>query len=187
MWWCPAQRCIIRTGQLHVSQRLARQLRKADWQVTADLAFKQVISACALTRPSTWIMPEMIEAYGVLHELGHAHSIEAWEGEDLIGGLYGVALGHMFFGESMYSARSNASKVVLADLCRVLNQWGYSWMDCQVPNPHLFRMGAQRIGRDEFLEGVSTRVAMPREPGSWTRRFRESLDDLGTWAPAKPR
>ncbi len=183
LWWCPEQRCILRTDQVHVARRLGRQLRQGTWQVTADLAFDQVVSGCANTRTATWIMPEMMHAYGQLHELGHAHSIEVWDEDELIGGLYGVALGQMFFGESMYSARTNASKVVLAQLCRVLDQWGFSWLDCQVPNPHLFRMGAQRISRTEFLDGVRKRVSQPRPPGSWTQRFSETLDQLGAWSP----
>lgn len=182
LWWCPEQRCIMHTDSVYVSRRLGRQLGQCAWRVTADLAFTQVVSACATSRTSTWIMPEMIEAYGVLHELGHAHSIEVWDKEELIGGLYGVALGHMFFGESMYSAQSNASKVVLVELCRVLQHWGFSWMDCQVPNPHLFRMGAQRIKRDQFLDGVDSRVGKQRAAGSWTREFAQSLDTLGTWS-----
>ena len=179
LWWCPQQRCVIKTGAVHVSRRLHRQLRSGAWHVTADLAFGQVVSGCATARPSTWIIPEMIEAYEELHRLGFAHSIEVWDQETLIGGLYGVALGRMFFGESMYSARSNASKVVLVELCRVLEHWGFSWMDCQVPNPHLFRMGAERIERAEFLAGVRHRVSQYEEPGPWTRRFNESLEALG--------
>ncbi len=180
LWWCPQQRCIIKTGAVHVSRRLHRQLQRSAWHVTADLAFGQVVSGCA-TRAVFHL--DHAGNDGSLRAnciaWAFAHSIEVWDQETLIGGLYGVALGRMFFGESMYSARSNASKVVLVELCRVLEHWGFSWMDCQVPNPHLFRMGAERIERAEFLAGVRHRVSQHEEPGPWTRRFSESLEALG--------
>jgi leucyl/phenylalanyl-tRNA--protein transferase len=150
-------------------------MRNSPWKVTADLAFPQVMERCAQLRESTWIMPEMIYAYGLLHRQGHAHSIEIWDGETLIGGLYGIALGCMFFGESMVSERTNASKIVLVQLCRVLSRWGFSWMDCQVPNPHLLSMGAEAMDRDQFLAGLNERVDQPSKPGPWSKRFAATL------------
>lgn len=182
LWWCPAQRCVIRTREFHVSRRLARVLRQGRLHVTADRAFDAVVDGCATSRSSTWITPEMAEAYGALHEAGYAHSFEAWEDERLVGGLYGVAMGRMFFGESMYSAVTDASKVVMARLCAVLDHWGFSWLDCQVPNPHLFRLGAVSLPRDTFLAGVRHRTAKAGMPGPWSEPFEEALEGLGLGA-----
>lgn len=178
LWWCPAQRCVIPTAAPHISRRLARVLRVGGFRITADTAFEAVVEGCATTRPSTWITPEMAMAYCQLHQLGHAHSIEAWHGDELVGGLYGVALGRMFFGESMYSARTDASKVVLARLCAVLHAWDMPWLDGQVANPHLFRMGAVLIPRHRFLAGVADLVAQSGRSGPWTRLFAETLGRL---------
>lgn len=178
LWWCPAQRCVIPTGEVHVSRRLARVLRQGRFTVTADTAFDAVVEGCATIRDATWITAEMAHAYGTLHALGQAHSIEAWENGQLVGGLYGVAVGRMFFGESMYSARRDASKVVLARLCAVLSAWGFPWLDGQVPSPHLFRMGAVLIPRDRFLERLGSLVRAPGPDGPWTRRFADTLEHL---------
>lgn len=178
LWWCPAERCLIPTDALHVSRRLARVLRQERFRVTADQAFDAVVEGCASTRRSTWIVPEMAAAYGRLHALGHAHSIEAWQDGELVGGLYGVALGRMFFGESMFSARSEASKVVLARLCAVLDHWGFPWLDGQVRNPHLFRMGAVTVPREAFLDRVAALVSEEGRVGPWTRDFEATLSRL---------
>jgi len=177
LWWSPACRCVFDTNAVHVSRRLRRQLRHCNWTLTADLAFDQVVEGCAVSRESTWIMPEMAAAYRQLHELGHAHSFELWDEETLIGGLYGVAIGRMFFGESMYSARSNASKVILARGCPVLARWGFEWMDCQIPNPHLLRMGARPMDREAFMQGLALKVQRPGLTGPWSERFAAALDE----------
>lgn len=174
LWWTPARRCVLRTANFHVSRRLGRLLRQGRIEVTADRDFPGVLAGCATARDGTWITPEMAVAFTELHRAGDAHSFEAWRDGELVGGLYGVALGRMFFGESMYSAADNASKVVMARLCAVLDDWGFSWMDCQVPSRHLYRLGAEMIPRERFLEGVRERTALPFASGSWTDRFADS-------------
>ncbi len=178
LWWCPARRCALRTARPHVSRRLARVLRGGRFEVTADRAFDRVVDGCATTRDSTWITPDMASAYGRLHRRGHAHSFEAWVDGELAGGLYGVAVGRMFFGESMYSAADNASKVVLVQLCAVLERWSFPWLDAQVPNPHLFRMGAENMGREAFLRRVRKLVGEPARVGSWSDAFAAELGAL---------
>ena len=178
LWWCPAERCVIPTDAVHVSRRLGRILRQDRFRVTADRAFDAVVEGCASARRSTWIVPEMAAAYRRLHTLGHAHSIEAWQDDELVGGLYGVALGRMFFGESMYSARSEASKVVLARLCAVLDRWGFPWLDGQVPSPHLYRMGAVTVPREAFLDRITALASDAGRIGAWTHDFDVTLSRL---------
>lgn len=178
LWWCPAERCVIPTDGVHVSRRLGRVLRQDRFRVTADRAFEAVVEGCASARRSTWIVPEMAAAYGRLHALGHAHSIEAWQDDELVGGLYGVALGRMFFGESMFSARAEASKVVLARLCAVLDRWNFPWLDGQVPSPHLYRMGAVTVQRATFLDRIAALAADEGRVGAWTRDFEATLSRL---------
>ena len=140
LWWSPAPRCVIFPPTVHVSRRLRRRFNQGRYTVTSDQAFAQVINACAQPRyedDGTWITAEMEMAYIRLHELGIAHSVEVWADDDLIGGIYGLALGQVFFGESMFSHRQDASKVALVALCRQLQQWSFTLLDCQVSNPHL--------------------------------------------------
>ena len=179
LWWSPARRCVIPTNAVHCSRRLERMLRQHRFTLTADTAFDAVVSACAGTRDSTWITDAMARAYGRLHHLGYAHSFEAWEGERLVGGLYGVGLGRMFFGESMFSTVNNASKVILVRLGAVLNHWGYPWLDGQVESEHLRRMGAVLLDRSEFVAGVRELCELSGVPGPWTRAFREACEELG--------
>jgi len=150
-------------------------LRKSNWILRADTAFDQVISACALTpRPGqdgTWITREMLAAYRELHRLGHAHSVEVFDGDALVGGIYGVAIGRMFFGESMFSGESGGSKVALAGLAQTLRGWGWPLIDAQVENPHLQFMGAQSLPRREFLARIGPLVEIVEKPGLWSERF----------------
>lgn len=177
LWWSPDPRMVFRTDQVYLSSRFRRGLRNSAWKVHADTAFAEVMQACASApRPGqdgTWITDEMHAAYVELHKLGYAHSVEVFEGEALVGGIYGVAIGEMFFGESMFSARSGGSKVALAALAASLAEWGWPLMDAQVENPHLLRMGAEHLPRAAFLETVRELVQRPAEAGSWTRRFGE--------------
>lgn len=178
LWWSPDPRTVFTTDGVHLSSRFRRQLRHSDWSVVADHAFDEVLQACA-TAPragqrGTWITAAMCEAYARLHALGHAHSIEVLDGDGrLVGGLYGVALGRMFFGESMFSARSGGSKVALAALARVLHGWGWPLLDAQVENPHLRRMGARQWPRTHFLAEVHRLTALPGRVGSWSGAFGE--------------
>ena len=172
LWWSPDPRTVFLTDGVHLSSRFRRQLKGLPWEVTADTAFDKVIRACAeAPRPGqdgTWIGSDMIEAYEQLHHLGHAHSVEVWDGSELVGGIYGVGVGSMFFGESMFSARSGGSKVALAALADLLHGWGVPLMDAQVENPHLVRMGAAQWPRDRFLAHVRDAVQRPRLQGSWS-------------------
>ena len=175
LWWTPDPRMVFRTSQQILSRRFSRSLRSSTWQIRADTAFDQVTSACAsLPRPGqdgTWITPDMLTAYRELHRLGHAHSIEVFAGDRLVGGIYGVAIGRMFFGESMFSAESGGSKVALAALALRLRQWGWPLIDAQVENPHLVSLGAESWPRAEFLAQVDELVRQPEAAGNWTLRF----------------
>lgn len=177
LWWCPDPRTVFLTGQVCLSSRFRRQLRHSQWTVRADTAFDRVIAACAESPRSgqrgTWITADMRAAYGRLHRLGHAHSVEVFDGEQLVGGIYGVAIGRMFFGESMFSARSGGSKVALAALAQRLDAWGWPLLDAQVENAHLLSLGAELWARPRFLEAIAPLVARPEPAGAWTGRFGE--------------
>ena len=170
LWWSPNPRTVFETGRMHVPHRLARWLRTCDWTLRADSAFETVLRACAAPRAKqrgTWIDARMRQAYLRLHELGYAHSIEAWDGAELVGGIYGVAIGRMFFGESMFSAADNGSKVALLALAKTLDGWGYPLLDAQVASPHLFTLGAIELSRADFCARVTELVGLEGTPGSW--------------------
>jgi len=156
LWWSPDPRCVIIPARVYVSGRLGRVLRQKRFTVTCNRDFDAVIDACAASRageaPGTWLVPEMQSAYRQLHRAGYAHSVEVWRDGLLAGGLYGVAFGRFFFGESMFHRVSDASKVALVKLCRHLAGSDYELFDCQVPNPHLLRMGGELMPRAAFLE-----------------------------------
>jgi len=171
LWWSPAPRCVLYPDAVHVSRRLHRRYNQGRFTVTADRAFDVVIEACAEPRKhqdGTWITTDMIEAYILLHELGVAHSVEVYIDDQLAGGIYGLALGRVFFGESMFSKREDASKLALVALCRQLHQWGFTLLDCQVANPHLLSMGAREISREKFERFLPT----AGEPCNWQADFR---------------
>lgn len=170
LWWSPAPRCVIYPGTVHVSRRLRRRYNQGQFTLTADRAFSEVIEACAQPRPDqeeTWITADMKAAYIRLHEMGVAHSVEVHIDNELAGGIYGLALGRVFFGESMFSKREDASKITLVALCRQLHQWGFTLLDCQVSNPHLLSMGAQEISRDDF----ERHLVKASEPSRWQPNF----------------
>ncbi len=170
LWWSPAPRCVIHPDAVHVSRRLRRRYNQGRYSLTADQAFTEVIEACAGPRRDhggTWITTEMKAAYIHLHEMGVAHSVEVLFDGELAGGIYGLALGGMFFGESMFSRREDASKIALVALCRQLGQWGFSLLDCQVSNVHLLSMGAVEISRREF-EGY---LPAARDEDCWRKDF----------------
>jgi len=173
LWWCPAPRCVILPHKVYLSKRTRRRYNSGQYRLSADCTFAEVVKACAEPRSyndGTWITPDMQEAYCLLHELGHAHSFEVWRDDQLIGGIYGLAIGSMFFGESMFSRQTDASKIALVALCRQLDTWGYGMLDCQVGNPHLFNMGAGEISRKTFENALIQLTEQDREPGSWARR-----------------
>lgn len=170
LWWSPDPRCVFRTDGVHMSRRLHRQLRHCDWRICADTDFHAIITACATSRQDnhgTWLTQDMIESYCALHELGHAHSVEVRDGKRLVGGIYGVATGRMFCGESMFSTASGGSKVALLALARVLAERGWPLLDAQVPNPHLFRLGARMMPRRDYLAALADLQANAPPPGSW--------------------
>lgn len=177
LWWSPDPRMVFRTDGVHLSSRFRRSLRASSWVVRADTRFAEVIAGCATSvRPGqdgTWITDAMRDAYVALHRMGHAHSVEVFEGERLVGGIYGVAIGRMFFGESMFSAASGGSKVALAALAHHLAQWGWPLIDAQVENDHLLSMGAEHWPRERFLALVREQVRRDAPAGSWTERFGE--------------
>lgn len=172
LWWSPDPRMVFETASFELPSRFRRQLRKCSWTLRADTAFARVVTACASTpRPGqdgTWITADMAAAYIELHRLGHAHSIEVFAGETLAGGIYGVAVGRMFFGESMFSAQSGGSRLALAGLARLLNRWGWPLIDAQLENPHLVLLGGRLLPREQFIARVQALVAMPGQPGAWT-------------------
>ncbi len=155
LWWSPDPRIVLFPSELHISKRLARTIRQGRFQTRYDTAFPQVIRACAETyRPGqdgTWLTPEMQDAYIRLHELGHAHCMETWLEDRLVGGIYGVKLGRIFFGESMFHHETDASKVALVALVGQLQGEGVTLIDCQVTNGHLQRLGGREIPRSEFI------------------------------------
>ncbi|MEM9604408.1 MAG: leucyl/phenylalanyl-tRNA--protein transferase [Pseudomonadota bacterium] len=151
LWWSPALRCVLLPDAFHISRSLRKRLRRAEFAVTFDQAFEDVIEHCAARRPGsngTWITDSMRDAYCVLHHHGAAHSVECWSNDRLVGGLYGVEVGRLFCGESMFSRASDASKVALHAL---LECGRYDLVDCQMPTEHLMRLGAQQMGRADFL------------------------------------
>jgi len=192
LWWSPDPRMVFRTDSVRLSSRFRRSLRGSSWTVRADTAFAAVIAACARAqRPGqrgTWITPDMQAAYVALHQLGHAHSVEVFDGDTLVGGIYGVAIGRMFFGESMFSARSGGSKVALAALAHTLHGWGWPLIDAQVESPHLVSLGAETMDRADFLQWVHRLAAEPEPAAPWTGRFgawpASRLADAAFCAPA---
>jgi leucyl/phenylalanyl-tRNA--protein transferase len=175
LWWSPDPRTVFATDKIHVSTRLRRWLNRCDWTIRADRAFADVMSACAAPRAQqrgTWITRAMRAAYGELHTLGHAHSVEVYDATGrLVGGIYGVAVGRMFFGESMFSGATNGSKIALIALCTGLNRWKFPLLDAQVTSPHLATLGAFEMPRAQFVAAVATLCAMPGITGSWSERW----------------
>jgi len=155
LWWSPAPRCVIIPGEVHLSKRTRQRYNSGQFTITADQAFGQVIAACAAPREGqdgTWISDEMQTAYGRLHQAGHAHSVEVWNQDRLAGGIYGLALGQVFFGESMFSRETDASKVCLVHLVARLRAGGYTLLDCQFMTDHLRQFGVVEISRDRYRQ-----------------------------------
>ena len=155
LWWSPDPRCVISPADLHTSRRTRRSLLKSGFRISFNEAFDDVLDGCAMDRPGqdgTWITDEMRTAYQGLHRNGWAHSVEVWRGDALVGGLYGLAVDKVFFGESMFSAETNGSKAAILALCRVLTDEGFALLDCQVESPHLMTLGAELMPRTRFAE-----------------------------------
>jgi leucyl/phenylalanyl-tRNA--protein transferase len=174
LWWSPAPRCVIFPADVHVSKRTRRRYNSGQYTLSADKDFAGVIQACAQNRgdmAGTWITSGMLDAYSDLHRRGHAHSIEAWQDDRLAGGIYGLAIGSVFFGESMFTRQTDAGKIALIALCKQLERWSFGMLDCQLSNPHLMRMGAVEIPRQEFEQRLAEGVSETRPAGVWTKVF----------------
>ncbi len=171
LWWTPDPRAVLFPERLHISRSLRKALRQERFEVTLDRSFRGVMAGCAAPRPDqpgTWLLPEMRDAYGALFEMGLAHSAEARLDGRLVGGIYGVAIGRVFFGESMFCRVSNASKVAFVHLVRQLEAWGYALIDCQVASSHLFTLGAEEIPRQRFLGLLDRFCDLPAPRSPWT-------------------
>lgn len=170
LWWSPDPRMVLFPAELKIPRSLKKRIARRDYEVTADTAFGEVMRGCAGPRSGqdgTWITGEMIDAYTRLHRAGHAHSVETWIGGRLAGGLYGVALGRMFYGESMFTRSPDASKISLAHLVRQLERWGCGMIDCQMTTAHLARFGAREIRRVDFMRKLGELVNYPRTARKW--------------------
>ncbi len=174
LWWSPDPRMVLFPGEFKCARSLRKRLARAEHEVRVDTAFAQVMQACAAPRTGqrgTWISPRMVLAYSALHGAGYAHSFETWmpgeAGPELVGGLYGVALGRAFFGESMFSRRSDASKIALAHLVAELMQRGFELIDCQMSTPHLASLGAREISRQEFAARLARLTGLEMPVGKW--------------------
>ena len=171
LWFSPEPRAVLAPSEVHVGRSLAKTLRKAPYELRLDTAFEQVIHQCArVPRPGqagTWITPEMIAAYCTLHEQGYAHSAEAWLEGELVGGLYGISLGGAFFGESMFALAADASKVVFVALARQFEAWNFHFIDCQLENEHVERLGAKAWTRQAYLRALERTLELPTRRGAW--------------------
>ena len=171
LWHSPDPRMVLLPDELHVPRSLEKVMRRRPYRLSLDTAFGEVIAACARTRRpgqrGTWITRDMQRAYGELHRLGLAHSAEAWQGERLVGGVYGVALGRAYFGESMFAHQTDASKIAFVTLARQLRRWAFSLIDCQVHTDHLARFGAVEWPRAQYLAALQAALREPRAPGRW--------------------
>lgn len=173
LWWSPDPRTVLAPQEVKVSRSLRKTLRREPFEVSYDRDFSGVLAGCATARHAgggTWITDEMARAYTQLHRRGHAHSVECWQGGELVGGLYGVAIGLVFFGESMFSRCTDASKVAFVHLCRWLQEWGYVLIDCQVHTDHLQSLGGGSIARKSFAAMLENACAVPAAPRAWTGR-----------------
>jgi leucyl/phenylalanyl-tRNA--protein transferase len=174
LWWSPDPRFVLFTDELVIPKSMHRILNKEMFRFTFDSRFDEVIYSCSLPRrseSSTWLVPEMIEAYINLNRLGYAHSVEAWLGNHLAGGLYGVSLGHSFFGESMFTHISNASKASLIFLVRKLKEKGFNLIDSQIYSPHLKALGAREIPRNEYMNHLKNSLKFDTIMGDWNEVF----------------
>ncbi|HQT27526.1 MAG TPA: leucyl/phenylalanyl-tRNA--protein transferase [Burkholderiales bacterium] len=170
LWWSPDPRLVLFPEELKISRSLGKSLKRKDYEIRTDSAFEAVMRKCAEPRKEdegTWISEAMIEAYCSLHEMGIAHSVETWADDRLVGGLYGVSMGKIFFGESMFSRRTDASKIAFVHLVIQLGRWGFRMIDCQVKTGHLVSLGAREIPRSDFSHKLNEWTAYPGKTGRW--------------------
>lgn len=180
LWHSPDPRMVMSAQELVIQRSLRKQIRRQPYRLALDTAFEQVLRGCSeAPRPGqtgTWLIPEMLDAYLELHRLGFAHSVEAWSGDTLVGGLYGVSLGAAFFGESMFARAPDASKIAYAAIVRQLDHWQIGLIDCQVHTDHLERFGAHEVTRTQYLERLKIALDEPTKRGPWT--FELALDEF---------
>jgi len=180
LWFSPDPRMVLLPDELHLGRSLRRRLARSRFEVRFDTAFERVITCCAEVprrdQVGTWITPDVVDAYLRLHEQGYAHSVESWRDGELVGGLYGVSLGAAFFGESMFSRESDASRAAFVALVRQLRAWEFELVDCQVPSEHLARLGARAWSRGRFLDALDRALEQTTRVGSW--RWEASLARL---------
>lgn len=179
LWWSPDPRLVLLPDELHISRSLRKTLRRCPFELRVDSAFSAVIEACAAPRApalGTWISAEMRAAYLAMHELGYAHSVECWRDGRLVGGLYGMALGRVFFGESMFSVATDASKVAFAHLVRFLRTRGYAIIDCQMKTAHLMSLGARDITRQQFRDILDQHARAPQSLHRWSAASLADMD-----------
>jgi leucyl/phenylalanyl-tRNA--protein transferase len=171
LWFSPDPRFVLEPARAHVPGSLRKRMRRSPYEIRADTAFEQVMLGCRdVPRPGqdgTWITPAMIAGYGALHRLGFAHSVEAWRDGQLVGGLYGVSIGRMFTGESMFARAPDASKIAFATLLGNLVEWDFAFVDCEVYTDHLARFGAEEWPRRRFLKALGEAIEAPTRPGPW--------------------
>ena len=170
LWWSPDPRMVLEPQAIRVTRSLAKRIRNGGFEMRVDTAFAEVMRTCAAPRADafgTWISPAMVAAYTRLFEAGYAHSVETWHDGRLVGGLYGVAIGRMFYGESMFSREPDASKVALVRLARQLQCWEFGLIDCQMETPHLASLGARTMPRTAFTARLAELVNLPHHPGPW--------------------
>jgi len=170
LWWSPDPRMVLFPAELRLTRSLKKRLRRDDYEIRTDTSFEQVMRACAEPRPGqggTWITDDMVNAYCSVHAQGLAHSVETWIDGELAGGLYGIALGRIFYGESMFTRVTDASKLAFAHLVRQIERWGFGMIDCQMKTPHLATFGAREIPRGEFMRKLQELVNYPAPVGEW--------------------
>jgi leucyl/phenylalanyl-tRNA--protein transferase len=178
LWWSPDPRMVLYPAEVVISRSLRKRLRRRDFEIRVDTCFTQIMHACAEPRrgqTGTWITDDMLTAYASLHAAGVAHSVETWIDGTLAGGLYGVAVGRVFFGESMFTRATDASKIALTHLARQIARWSFGIIDCQMATTHLASLGAQPIPRKDFMRALSELVNYPTRTGKW--RFDDDLFD----------
>lgn len=170
IWWCPEVRCVLFTDEVRISHSMRNTFNKGKYKVTMDEAFHEVIEGCREgdRENATWLFDEMFEAYTDLHKLGYAHSVEVWENDRLVGGLYGLSMGHVFYGESMFSRAPDSSKTAFIKLAQYMHQYGWKILDCQVVTDHLKSLGARGVPRKEFLTMLSQELQYPDVLGKWS-------------------
>ena len=181
LWWSPEPRCVLHPEALRISRRTKRSLKSSNFQIRFNTAFDDVVAGCAAQRhgqDGTWITREMAAAYRNLHDHNWAHSIEVWSSDNLVGGLYGLAIGKVFFGESMFSRENNASKAAMLTLCETLLENNFSLLDCQVESPHLMSLGATLTPRQEFAATLQNACKEPDPFNNWPQEARNIEDFL---------